>query len=64
MTSMEDEKNYCLGSKISSTNFNIPQPIAILRHESTHTNIYVYKKINWFQRFMLNLCFGLKYSEI
>ena len=41
-----------------------PVPVASLRYEPTHTTIYVFKKINWFHRFMLNLCFGLKYSKI
>lgn len=64
MTNIEDLKITDLEDKIPSVKFNIPQPVATLRHEPTHTNIYVYKKINMFHRFMLNLCFGLKYSKI
>lgn len=64
MTNIEDLKTTSLEAKISSAKFNIPQPVATLSHEPTHTNIYVYKKINRFHQFMLNLCFGLKYSKI
>ena len=39
-------------------------PVAYLRHEATKTQIYVYKKINRFQRFMIRICFGLKYIKI
>lgn len=64
MTSIEDLKITGSEAKTSSVKFNIPQPVAALSHEPTHTNIYVYKKINKFHQFMLNLCFGLKYSKI
>lgn len=40
------------------------KPIAYLRHEATKMDISVYKKINRFQRFMIQICFGLKYIEI
>ena len=36
-------------------------PIGHLRHEPTKISFQIYKKINWFQRFMLKLCFGLTY---
>lgn len=39
------------------------EPVGYLRHEPTKTCIFVYKKINIFQRWMLNLCFGLRYEE-
>jgi hypothetical protein len=39
----------------------VPQPIGWLRHEPTLTYINIYKKINWFHRFMLKICFGLIY---
>ena len=37
------------------------KPVAYLQHEATKTQISVYKKINRFQRFMIRICFGLKY---
>ena len=40
-----------------------PEPIAYLRHEATHTNISVYKKIPKFQRFFIKWLFGLEYKE-
>lgn len=40
------------------------KPIAWLEHEATHQNIAVYEKINRFQRFMIRVCFGLKYREL
>lgn len=43
---------------------DIEEPVAYLRHEATRTQIGVYKKINRFQRFMIRICFGLKYIEI
>ena len=43
---------------------NIDKPVAYLRHEFTHSQFAVYKKINRFQRFMIRICFGLKYIEI
>ena len=43
---------------------NIEKPVAYLRHEATHTEFAVYKKIGRFQRFMIRICFGLKYIEI
>lgn len=39
-------------------------PVAYLRHEPTKTQIAVYKKINRFQRFMIRICFGLKYIKL
>lgn len=43
---------------------NIEKPVAFLRHEPTHSQFSVYKKINRFQRFMIRICFGLKYIKI
>lgn len=40
----------------------VDTPIGFLKHEPTNTSISVYKKINVFQRWMLNLCFGLRYE--
>ena len=40
----------------------VDKPIGFLKHEPTNTAISVYKKINIFQRWMLNLCFGLRYE--
>lgn len=41
-----------------------PRPIAYLFHEAIHTSISVYKPINIFQRYMMKVCFGLKYVKI
>lgn len=41
-----------------------PEPIAYLRHEATHTNISVFKKIPKIQRFFIKWLFGLEYREI
>lgn len=41
-----------------------PEPIAYLRHEATHTNISVFKKIPKIQRFFIKWMFGLEYREI
>lgn len=38
--------------------------VAYLVHEPTKSNIAVYKKIGFFQRFMIRVCFGLKYKKI
>lgn len=40
------------------------KPIAYLRHEATRSNIAVYRKMGYFQRFMIQICFGLKYIEL
>lgn len=42
----------------------LPEPIAYLRHEATHTNISVFKKIPKIQRFFIKWLFGLEYREI
>lgn len=39
----------------------IDKPVAYLWHEATKSQISVYKKMNRFQRFMIRICFGLKY---
>ena len=39
------------------------EPVGYLRHEATRTCISVYKKINFFQRWMLRICFGLRYES-
>ena len=44
-------------------NFTIKVPVGFLRHEPTQVNIFVYKKIGWFKRLMIDWCFGLKYYE-
>ena len=41
----------------------MPEPIGYLRHEPTHTNIAVFRKIPRFQRYWLKICFGLTYRE-
>lgn len=41
-----------------------PEPVAQLIHEPTHTVISVYQTMNWFQRWMIKWCFGLKYQKI
>ena len=41
-----------------------PKAIAYLRHEATHTNINVYKKIPRIQRFFIKWLLGLEYNEI
>lgn len=38
--------------------------VAYLVHEPTKSNIAVYKKIGFFQRIMIRMCFGLKYKKI
>ena len=40
----------------------VNKPVGFLTHEPTNTVISVYKKINIFQKWMLNLCFGLRYE--
>ena len=40
------------------------KPVAYLRHEETKSQISVYKKMNLFQRFMIRICFGLKYIKL
>lgn len=42
----------------------LQKPIAYLRHDATHTNISVYKKIPKIQRFFIKWLFGLEYREI
>ena len=42
----------------------LEKPVAYLKHEATGVQIGVYKKINRFQRFMIRICFGLKYYQI
>ena len=39
------------------------KPIGYLRHRPTNSVFSVYKKINWFQRIMIKLCFGLEYVK-
>ena len=39
------------------------KPIGYLRHRPTNSVFGVYKKINWFQRIMIKLCFGLEYVK-
>jgi hypothetical protein len=46
------------------TTIKQPEPVAYLRHEATHTNISVYKKIPKIQRFFIKWLFGLEYREI
>lgn len=43
---------------------NIEKPIGYLQHKPTKCQFAVYRKINRFQRFMIRICFGLKYIEI
>lgn len=38
--------------------------VSYLVHEPTKSNISVYKKIGFFQRIMIRVCFGLKYKKI
>ncbi len=42
---------------------NIKKPVAFLQNEALETRIAVYKNINLFQRFMMRICFGLKYMK-
>lgn len=42
----------------------IEKPVAYLQHEATKAQIAVYRKINRFQRFMIRICFGLKYIKL
>jgi len=42
----------------------IEEPIAILKSKHTHISISVYKKMNYFMRIMINVCFGLEYEKI
>ena len=41
-----------------------PKPIGYLHHPATQTTIAVFHSINWFQRWMIELCFGLRYEKI
>lgn len=40
------------------------KPVAYLVHEPTHSNIAVFKRIGLIRRFMIRLCFGMKYKKI
>lgn len=42
---------------------NQPKIVAMLIHEPTKTSISVYKPMNYFQRLMIKLCFGIKYQK-
>ena len=42
----------------------VEEPIAILKSKHTHISISVYKKMNYFMRIMINMCFGLEYEKI
>lgn len=42
----------------------INEAVGYLIHEPTHSQIVVFKRINWWQAWWLNFCFGLKYKEI
>lgn len=64
-----DEYAECLFESMQRMNepqgfINIEKPVTFLRHEPTHSQFSVYKKINRFQRFMIRICFGLKYIKI
>lgn len=41
-----------------------PKPIGYLQHPAIHTTIAVFHPINWFQRWMIKLCFGFRYEKI
>lgn len=47
----------------NQSKIEVPQEIGWLKHEQTKTSIAVFSKINWFQRMMLRLCFGLIYIK-
>lgn len=47
----------------NQSKIEVPQEIGYLKHEQTKTSIAVFSKINWFQRLMIRLCFGLKYVK-
>lgn len=47
----------------NQSKIEVPQEIGWLKHEQTKTSIAVFSKINWFQRLMIRLCFGLKYVK-
>lgn len=51
-------KDETLGYKITET-----IPCGYLEHKPTRTNIAVFHKIGWFKKYMLNICFGLKYKS-
>ena len=40
-----------------------PKAVGYLVHEPTHTRICVFKRIDPFRRFMIRLCFDLKYVK-
>lgn len=40
-----------------------PNPIGCLRHDPTTISIMVYKKMNWFHKLMIRICFGLNYID-
>lgn len=42
----------------------VETPIGYLVHEPTHTTIAVFKPINFWQRWWIKFCFGLKYEEV
>lgn len=39
-------------------------PIGYLVHEHTHSKIAVFKPINFWQRWWIKICFGLKYEGL
>lgn len=47
------------------TSYKIEQPkiVGHIIHEPTKTVVAVYKPIGRFKRFMIRLCFGLKYKS-
>ena len=40
------------------------EPIAYLCHKPTHSKIAVFHKINFWQRWWIKICFGLKYEKL
>lgn len=50
----------------NNTHFLIDQPKAVaqLVHEYTKSVIPVFKSMNWLQRIMIKLCFGLRYEKL
>lgn len=44
--------------------YDVPAPVAHLRHPSTHVSISVYKPIPKIQQWFLRKCFGLEYNKV
>ena len=49
---------------MSCAGYEVPAPVAHLRHPFTHVSISVYKPIPKIQQWFLRKCFGLEYNKV